>query len=45
VFVFEKLSDQEIFDFIKKNLPKILDRCSGILINDENILLIAKLGN
>jgi putative ATPase len=45
VFVFEKLSDQEIVDFIKKNLSKIQDRCPGILISDENILLIAKLGN
>ncbi|MFA7718150.1 MAG: replication-associated recombination protein A [Candidatus Absconditabacterales bacterium] len=45
VFVFEKLSDQEIFDFIKTNLPKILDRCPGIIISDENTLLIAKLGN
>lgn len=45
LFVFEKLSDQEIFDFIKKQFPLILKHHPDISITDEQILLISKLGN
>ncbi len=45
LFVFEKLSDQEIFDFIKKQFPLILKHHLDISITDEQILLISKLGN
>ena len=45
IFVFEKLSDEEIFDFIKKQFPLILTHYPDISITDEQILLISKLGN
>ena len=45
VFVFEKLTDLQIVDFIQKNLPKIQDKFPGILLSEENLLLIARLGN
>ena len=45
VFVFEKLSDEEIFDFIKKQFPLILKKHPKISLTDEHILLISKLGN
>lgn len=45
VFVFEKLSEQEISDFIATNLPKVLKEFPDLLITDANILLIAKLAN
>jgi putative ATPase len=45
LFVFEKLSDEEIFDFIKKQFPLILTHYPDISITDEQILLISKLGN
>lgn len=45
VFVFEKLSDQEIFDFIKKQFPLILKKHPNISLTDEYLLLISKLGN
>ena len=45
VFVFEKLSDEEIFDFIKKQFPLILKIHPKISLTDEHILLISKLGN
>lgn len=45
VFVFEKLSDEEIFDFIKKQFPLILKQHPKTSLTDEHILLISKLGN
>ena len=45
IFVFEKLSDQEIFDFIKKQFPLILKQHPKISLTDEYLLLISKLGN
>lgn len=45
VFVFEKLSDQEIFDFIKKQFPLILKKHPDLKLTDEHILLISRLGN
>ena len=45
VFVFEKLSDEEIFDFIKKQFPLILKKHPNLQLTDEHILLISKLGN
>lgn len=45
VFVFEKLSDQEIFDFIKKQFPLILQKHPNVVITDEDLFLISKLGN
>lgn len=45
VFVFEKLSDEEIFSFIKKQFPLIFKQHPNITIADEQILLVSKLGN
>lgn len=45
IFVFEKLSDQEIFDFIKKQFHLILKQHPKISLTDEYLLLISKLGN
>ena len=45
VFVFEKLSDQEIFDFIKKQFFLIIKKHPNITITDEDLFLVAKLGN
>jgi len=45
VFVFEALKEDEIADFIKKNLEKIKKNHPKIRISDENILLASKLGN
>jgi len=45
VFVFEKLSDEEIFGFIKKQFPLILKKHPKISLTNEHILLISKLGN
>lgn len=45
VFVFEKLSDQEIFDFIKKQFPLILNIHPKISLTDDHLRLISKLGN
>ena len=45
VFVFEKLSDQEIFEFIKKQFPLILKKHPNISLTDEYLHLISKLGN
>ena len=45
VFVFEKLSDEEIFDFIKRQYPLILKIHPDLKLTDEHILLISKLGN
>lgn len=45
VFVFEKLTEQEILSFIVKNKERIQKAAPGITISDENILLIAKLAN
>ena len=45
VFVFEKLTEQEILSFIIKNKERIQKSAPGITISDENILLIAKLAN
>ena len=45
VFVFEKLTEQEILSFITKNKERIQKAAPGITISDENILLIAKLAN
>lgn len=45
VFVFEKLSDKEIFDFIKQQLPRILKQHPHISLSDEHIGLISSLGN
>ncbi len=45
IFVFEKLSDEEIFSFIKKEFPLILTKHPNISLSDDHILLISKLGN
>lgn len=45
VFVFEKLSAQEISDFIKKNISQILHQHPGFVITDDQLLLLSKLGN
>lgn len=45
VFVFEKLSDEEIFHFIKKQFSLILKKHPNISLIDEQLLLISKLGN
>ena len=45
IFVFEKLSEQEIFDFIKKQFPLILKQHPKISLSDEYLRLISKLGN
>jgi putative ATPase len=45
VFVFEKLTEQEILSFIVTNKERIQKAAPGITISDENILLIAKLAN
>ncbi|EKD25023.1 MAG: hypothetical protein ACD_80C00131G0026 [uncultured bacterium (gcode 4)] len=51
VFVFEKLSDEEIFEFIKKQSILIKKHLAtakdgvNISLTDEQILLISKLGN
>lgn len=45
IFVFESLKDEEIADFIKKNLERVKKNHSNFEISDENILLIGKLGN
>ncbi len=45
VFVFEKLSDEEICSFIQRNLPRIIEHHPDIQIADEQILLISKLWN
>lgn len=45
VFVFEKLSEEEICSFIKKKFPLILQRHPDLTLTDEHLLLIAKLGN
>ncbi len=45
VFVFEKLSDEEIFAFIKRQFPLIQKKHPWIIFTDEHILLISKLGN
>lgn len=45
VFVFEKLTEQEILSFIVTNKERIQKASPGITISDENILLIAKLAN
>lgn len=45
VFVFEKLSDEEIFSFIKKEFPLILKKYPDTKLTDDQILLISKLGN
>ena len=45
MFVFEKLSDQQIFDFIKKQFLLILKKHPNITITDEDLFLVAKLGN
>lgn len=45
VFVFEKLSDEEIFSFIKKEFPLILKKHPNLQLTDEHMLLISKLGN
>lgn len=45
VFVFEKLTEQEIASFIITHKERIQKSSPGIAITDENILLIAKLAN
>ncbi|MEI8091460.1 MAG: hypothetical protein WCG98_04430 [bacterium] len=45
MFVFEKLTEQEILSFIVTNKERIQKAAPGITISDENILLIAKLAN
>lgn len=45
VFVFEKLTEQEILSFIVTNKERIQKAAPGITVSDENILLIAKLAN
>ena len=45
VFVFEKLSDQEIFDFIKQQFSLILKKHPDLKLTDDHILFISKLGN
>ena len=45
VFVFEKLSEEEIFDFIKKQYSLILQKHPALHMTDEHMLLIGKLGN
>lgn len=45
VFVFEKLSDEEIFSFIKKQFSLILKKHPDLQLTDEHILLVSKLGN
>ena len=45
VFVFEKLSDEEIFGFIKNHISLILQQHPNLTLSDEHILLISKLGN
>ena len=45
IFVFEKLSEQEIASFIKTNQEKIKQKYPEIELNEENISLVSKLGN
>lgn len=45
VFVFEKLSDEEIFSFIKNQFSLILKKHPWLQLTDDHILLISKLGN
>ncbi len=45
VFVFEKLTHEEILWFLKNNLKKIQNKYTDIKISDENLKLISKLGN
>ncbi len=45
VFVFEKLSEEEIFSFIKNKFPLILKKHPDLQLTDDHILLISKLGN
>lgn len=45
VFVFEKLSEEEIFTFIKKKFSLILKKHPGLQLTDDHILLISKLWN
>ncbi|MCX6822454.1 MAG: replication-associated recombination protein A [candidate division SR1 bacterium] len=45
VFVFEKISEQDIVTSISQNRPRILKEFPGTSISDENLHLIAKLGN
>lgn len=44
-FVFNRLENQEIFDFIKKNIDKVYKKYPEIKINDEIIEMISKLAN
>lgn len=45
VFVFEKLTEEEIMQFITKNLKKILKNYPKIVLGEVQILLMSKLGN
>lgn len=45
VFVFEKISEQDIVTSLTQNRPRILKEFPGVSISDENLHLIAKLGN
>ena len=45
VFVFEKISEQDIVSSLTHNRPRILKEFPGVSISDENLHLIAKLGN
>lgn len=45
VFVFEKLTEDDIVLFVKKNKEKILSAYPEIILEDPQLLLIAKMGN
>lgn len=45
VFVFEKLTEEDIVAFIQKHLPQLQKLFKEIIISDENVLLVARLAN
>ena len=45
IFVFEKLTEQDIFDFIKKHISQILHQHPWFTITDDQLLLLGRLGN
>ncbi len=45
VFVFEKITEEQIKDFFVKNMDKITEKYPGISIDEENLLLIWNMAN
>jgi len=45
VFVFEKLDEDTILEFLQKNITKVQKKYPNIVFEDEHLELISKLGN